>query len=529
MEDGKKDRFSNALTGHVDVRKMIAGDPVGAYIDIIQKTQGGMGGDPREEALPPVNVETPPLEAAKMMSALNEYVRAPENLPYLSTWLRLDDDKRYTHPDEWINSAECSDCHTTIYDQWADSNHGMNMDHPYYRFHEDFAAKTEGEEFRVLCRGCHAPQMVINGDNGPMTDFGDMWEKGGSSLKEAFAHGQSVSERGTGCVFCHRVTKAENAGGNTDMTVNIKDRDSYVFEDAKNSMLKWLSEKQINALPEQHKASYSKPELYQSSLYCATCHNEFTTGQGANVNDNFGEWLASPFNAPDDPKQHKTCIDCHMTQDVTDFDNKVGGQSTDNGPMKSNLRSHHLVGGNYFFTGMRNPEHKKMSIDILKTALSLEVEKQGSQLTAKVTNVNSGHDMPGGARRQVWLEVIATDANGQQVYSSGVMKNGVIPKDAHKFIKVGVDKDGKPVGLRFWRYVKIGKDTRIKSGETRNEVFELPNNAEYPLTVSTRVLYQVFAKGLSDKVRRAYPDENIPEPEVIELQKVVKTYLSVTE
>ena len=76
------------------------------------------------------------------------------------------------------------------------------------------------------------------------------------------------------------MTKAENAGGNTDMTVNIKDRDSYVFEDAKNSMLKWLSEKQINALPEQHKASYSNPELYQSSLYCATCHNEFTTGQG---------------------------------------------------------------------------------------------------------------------------------------------------------------------------------------------------------------------------------------------------------
>ena len=67
-----------------------------------------------------------------------------------------------------------------------------------------------------------------------------------------------------------------------------------------------------------------------------------------------------------------------MTQDVTDFDNKVGGQSTNDGPMKSNLRSHHLVGGNYFFTGMRNAEHKKMSIDILKTALSLEVEKQAT-------------------------------------------------------------------------------------------------------------------------------------------------------
>ncbi|PSV49942.1 cytochrome D1 domain-containing protein [Photobacterium indicum] len=524
MEDGKKDRFSNAVTGHVDVRKMIAGDVIGAYIDIIQKTQGGMGGDPREDALPLISVESPPLEAAKMMSALNEYVRAPENLPYLSTWLRLDDKKRYTHPDEWVNSAECADCHTTIYDQWADSNHGMNMDHPYYRFQEDVAAQSEGEEFRVLCRGCHAPQMVINNDTKALSGFGDMYSKGGQDLKEAFAHGKSVSERGTGCVFCHRVTKAENAGGNTDMTVNIKDRESYVFEDAKNSMLKWLSEKQINALPAKHKASYSNPDLYQSSLYCATCHNEFTTGQGANVNDNFGEWLASPFNAPDDPKKNKTCIDCHMTQDVTDFDNRVGGQSTNDGPVKSNLRSHHLVGGNYYFTGMRNPEHKKMSIDILKTALTLSVDKDGNQLVANVTNVNSGHDMPGGARRQVWLEVIATDVNGKIVYTSGVMKDGYIPKDARKFIKVGVDKDGKPVGLRFWRYVKIGKDTRIKSGETRSERFELPQDIQYPITVSTRVLYQVFAKGLTEKVRNAYPDENIPDPEVIELEKVVKTY-----
>ncbi|WP_375749585.1 cytochrome D1 domain-containing protein [Vibrio sp. HN007] len=524
MEDGKKDRFENALTGHVDVRKMIAGDPVGAYIDIIQKTQGGMGGDPREDAPEQVSVENPPVEAAKMMTALNEYVRARENLPYLSTWLRLDDKKRYTHPKEWINSAECNECHTTIYDQWADSNHGMNMDHPYYRQHEDVAAKAEGEEFRVLCRGCHAPQMVINNDNKPMKEYGDMYEKGGQSLIDAMSHGQAVSERGTGCVFCHRVTEAENAGGNTDLTVNLKDRESYVFEDAESSMMKWLSEKQINASPEKHKASYSNPELYQSSLYCATCHNEFTTGQGANINDNFGEWLASPFNSPEDPAKHKTCIDCHMTQDVTDFDNKVAGQSTNDGPVKQNMRSHHFVGGNYYFTGMRNQEHKKLSIEILKTALELEVEKQGNLITAKVTNVNSGHDMPGGARRQVWLEVIATDASGKQVLTSGVMREGYIPKDARKFIKVGVDKNGKPVGQLFWRYVKIGKDTRIKSGETRNEVFELPQQIQYPLTVSTRVLYQVFAKGLTDKVRAAYPDENIPEPEVIELEKVVVTY-----
>jgi len=525
MQSGLKNKLENATTGHINVVKMIAGDPIKAYVDMIQQTQGGMGADITDETNTPVDLFSIPVEAAKMMSALNTYVKAKENLPYLSTWLRLDDDRKYTHPKEWLNSAQCKDCHTTIYDQWADSNHGMNMNHPFYRFQEDLAAKEEGEEFRVFCRGCHAPQMVINNDNSEFSEFSNMWEKNAASLNKAYAHGKSVSERGTGCVFCHRITKVENAGGNTDLTVNIKDRQSYIFEESSHFFLNWLSEKQINASPDVHKASYSKPELYQSALYCATCHNEFTPGPGASVNDNFGEWLASPFNAPDDPLKHKTCIDCHMTQDVSQFDNKVNGQSTNDGPIKSNMRSHHFTGGNYYLSGMRSNEHKKMSVALIKNALTLKVEKLDNDFTVKITNANSGHDMPGGSRRQVWLEVIATDATGKQVFTSGIMKEGYIPNDARMFIKKGVDKDNKSIGLRFWRYFKISKDTRIKSGDTRIEKFELPGKISYPITVSTRVLYQVFAKELTEQVRNTYPNENIPEPEVIELNKVVKTYL----
>ena len=82
---------------------MIAGDPIGAYIDMIQKTQGGMGGDPREDAPAAVSISQPPVQVAQQMMALNEYVRVKENLPYLSIWLRLDDEKRYTHPAQWLN------------------------------------------------------------------------------------------------------------------------------------------------------------------------------------------------------------------------------------------------------------------------------------------------------------------------------------------------------------------------------------------------------------------------------------------
>jgi hypothetical protein len=62
MQAGLKDKFTNAVTGHVDVDKMIAGDPIAAYIDIIQKTQGGMGADSNGDNLTLVDKLKPPLE-----------------------------------------------------------------------------------------------------------------------------------------------------------------------------------------------------------------------------------------------------------------------------------------------------------------------------------------------------------------------------------------------------------------------------------------------------------------------------------
>jgi hypothetical protein len=188
------------------------------------------------------------------------------------------------------------------------------------------------------------------------------------------------------------------------------------------------------------------------------------------------------------------------------------------------MRSHHFTGGNYYFTGMRNAEHQKLSVDILKTAATLDVSLEGHRLNVDVTNERSGHHLPGGARRQVWLEVIVTDASGNRLYESGVMQDGYLPEDSRRFIKIGVDDAGNPVGLRFWRYVKIGQDTRIASGETRTEVFELPDSAvesKGEITVSVRLLYQVFSKQLVSKVQAAFPNEDIPEAEVIEMTKQV--------
>ncbi len=524
LADGAKDVSKNALTGHVDLPKMIAGSPIEAYISMIQTTQGGMGSDPAKPEITRVDPKAPSTEIARLMTALNTYVMTKENLPYLSTWLRFDDERKYSHQDDWLNSATCESCHSTIYKQWADSNHGMNMDSPYYRYHEQVAVEAEGEPFRNLCRGCHAPQALLNGANGAFKGFGNMWEKEGQSLRDALKQGQSVNERGTGCVFCHRVTKAENAGGNSDLTVNLKDRAEYLFEFSTNPALQWLGEKQINASPQQHKDSYSKPELYKDSLYCATCHNEFTPGQGANVNDNYGEWLSSRFNAPEDPAQNKSCIDCHMRLDTSDFDRDVAGQATDNGPIKPNLIAHNFIGGNYYFAEMRSPEHAKLSKDILRNALSLKVDKVGQDLQVKVTNTNTGHKMPGGARRQVWIELTVTDANGRQILSSGHLENGYLPADSRVFVKKSGDKHGKPVGMLFWRVEKILKDTRISPDETRVESFDLPDDIQFPIKVEAKINYRTFSKSLTEKVQKAFPEQTIPYAKVVTINTFNTTF-----
>lgn len=526
LADGTKDVKENAMTGHIGLASMIAGDPIEAYIDMIQKTQGGMGADPKKPELPQVDPKSPPADIVRLMSALNLYVTTKENLPYLSTWLRFDDERKFTHKSDWLNSASCESCHSTLYKQWSDSNHGMHMDSPYYRFQENLAAESEGEPFRNLCRGCHAPQTILNNNTAPLTHLNNMYEKEGQSLRDALKEGLPVDETGTSCVFCHRITKAEDAGGNTDLTVNLKDRAEYLFEFSSNPALKLIAEAQINASPQQHKDSYSNPELYKSSLYCATCHNEFTPGQGANVNNNYGEWQASKFNAPNNPEQNKTCIDCHMRLDMTDFDKKVPGQASDNGPIKPNLIAHNFIGGNYYFSDMRSKEHGKLSRDILRNALLLDVETSadGRNINVKVTNHNTGHKMPGGARRQVWVDLVVTDSKGVERLVSGQLNDGYLPKDSRVFAKKSGYMHGEPVGLKFWRVEKILADTRISPDETRVESFELPAGISYPITVVAKINYRSFSKPLTSKVQAAFPEQKIPFADVIEINKITKVF-----
>jgi DNA-binding beta-propeller fold protein YncE len=528
FRDTPRDVAENAMIGHQGMKGMVAGDFIADYLRMVRDTQGGMGADTRFPT-PNTDPDKPGPQAEAMMQDLHHYVIAPQNLPYLATWMRITADGPTPHPKDWINSAACRECHSEMFDQWADSNHRlMGESNPYYKVVEDLAAKVEGEGFRAWCMGCHQTAKLSSGWTAS-SDTAHMFEQGGASLIEAYEKGEEDLDEGTSCLMCHRITSVEDAGiaggGNASYTVNLRDRETYVFENNENPVLKWIGDRQINAKPEVHKDSYMLP-LYKDPKLCGSCHGEFAPGTGSVIVNTYGEWLDSPFNRPDDPSKNRTCIDCHMHADPTKIGTPIPGQSTDGGPVKDNVVTHQFVGANHHLVGLRNKGLEEQSIALLKTAASLSSQLNGPEaLTVRVTNVGAGHKLPTGVAdfRQLWLQVTVRDANGAVVVQSGALDDkGVLDPQARVFAKVFGRADGSHAGLVFWRHEKMLSDTRIPAGGYRDETYALPAGTAFPVTVEARLMFRIYPQWVTDAVREAFPE--LPNPPAVELNTLSTTF-----
>ena len=63
-------------------------------------------------------------------------------------------------------------------------------------------------------------------------------------------------------------------------------------------------------------------------------------------------------------------------------------------------------------------------------------------------------------------------------------------------MKVFGDEEGNPVGLLFWKYKTLLKDTRIPAKERRVESYNLPTDLNYPLNVDVKLNFRIYPEAL---------------------------------
>ena len=517
----------SAITGHPGIKKFVAGDFIGDYIRMIKTTQGGMGADTRFPA-PDIDPGSPPDAVKKMMEDLHAYVISPNNLPLLATWLRGENGGDTIEARDWINSATCASCHEDIFREWSNSTHRfMSRSDPYYVVLEDLAAKTEGEPFRAWCMGCHAPQVLLSGGTQAKRSS-NMLDRGGASLFAELENRAHRIDEGTGCLFCHQVHKIENAGrmsaANASIDISLARRPLYPGEESDFRVARGFAHRMIRALPREHVASFGK-NLADGSSLCAACHEEFAPGTGAYIVSTYQQWKRSSFNAPENPQNNRTCVDCHMKEKVPGIAMNPPGRATDGGPIKSNVAVHRFSGAQYHLVGLRDPAASRRAIEMLRSAATLAVvPSERGHITIRVTNIGVGHNLPGGVSdfRQMWLDVTVTDSHGKIVLSSGKLDSrGNLDPDARIFHKVLNDTNAHKVGLKFWKIGKIGLDTTIPADGYRDETFILTQDPAYPLTLDVALEFRTFPQWVTDHVRARFPE--MPNPRVVTMERLFMT------
>lgn len=453
-----------------------------------------------------------------------------EEITPLSRMQIVNGDAKDFHSKDFTNSTRCKECHADIFNQWADSNHRhMVGSNRYYMVMETLAGEVEGEEFRQWCMSCHNPsglaiglEKTTHGMSGNVID-GESYEVGSVTLQRGFTkHDNFRVEEGVSCVSCHLISEATHAG-NASYTIDL-DRKKYALEDSRYTLAKKFSDLLVNAKPEVHKESYSK-DFYRDSRYCASCHDEQHPKNGIKIVATYEEWSKSEYNNPQDPSKHKSCIDCHMTYLEGGKFSPLKGRSTDGGAIKDDVKVHYFAGSNYFLTSLRNHEAADQTIQLLKTAAKLDLGLSGSELVVGVTNSGAGHHLPTGVAdfRELWLEVEVSDANGKVVLSSGKLdENGEIEKGSRIFHKVFGDDEGKPVGLLFWKYKTMLKDTRIPAKQRREERFVLPEGLAYPLKASVKLNFRIYPQWVSDAVLKSF--SVLPNPDILTLNSLEKEF-----
>jgi nitrate/TMAO reductase-like tetraheme cytochrome c subunit len=319
---------------------------------------------------------------------------------------------------ELQDPAACMECHPQHYKEWSGSMHAYAAEDPVFVAMNNRGQRETQGKLGTFCISCHAPMAVALGlSNGENFDPAAL----------------PPSAKGVTCFFCHNI---EDVTGihNNPLKLAMDQTMRGGLEDAKGN-------------PAHHsKYDQLMDSDKNESEMCGACHDinvpEEINGVpgGVDVERTFKEWQSTIFATDKRPQIHLTCGQCHMfSKDglVADFDGVV------NRP--NGVHEHTWPGIDQALTPFPEMAEQAAQIDRdLKDAVRVTgptalgggagvggicVTPMG-EITVRVDSISPGHAFPSGAAqdRRVWVQVKAFDASNVEIYSRGVVPDGVDPK-----------------------------------------------------------------------------------------------------
>lgn len=314
-------------------------------------------------------------------------------------------------------------CHGDLLKQWQGTMHAKAWEDPVYQYARGEAVTELGAAaIDDFCIGCHAPAAL-------MADATD-------------DAGSVEYLNGVNCGFCHQVTGTVAPGnpGNLSLGFPLSGPDA-------------VRRAQIMDPKAPHQAEGN--EFFTGAEYCGSCHNVSHPVNGLHLETTYSEWAQTPY-----AEQGITCQNCHMHSEVGGAA-PFTGQAASGAPTRDNLFAMTFVGAN-----VAQGDAELNTAQLQKAAtVELEIPEivapgESVQAQVTVTNTGAGHSIPTGVGeiREVWLEVYAQGADGEQSVLS-----------RHDFNLVIRDAEGNEGGWDFWNATEIVADNRLHVGEPYTE------------------------------------------------------------
>lgn len=439
------------------------------------------------------------------------------------------------------SSCGLAGCHPDITRQWQQSmHHFASFNNPLYRQSVDYTRDRQGDAGVRWCASCHDPVMLLSGNIDenlhPEASTGQSGAPPHSRPTRQITPESPGAQAGVTCLICHSIVNVQDLTGNGRYTLDAPELASLEPDHPLSPLMHSL----LKLYPTAHKAGLNRGLLHEPEL-CSSCHrvgltpaqNHFRWIRGQ---DQYGSWLnggasgrvARSFYTPEKPQR---CQDCHMPLVA----------SQDAGNDNGMVRSHRFPGANTAIPALLNlPEQGKQTGTFLQGSVRLDLfalrrlsaqelseeerwhfPLETQTLTAGervavdvvVRNLRVGHNFPEGVldNKDVWLEVVALDLQGREVWRQGGLDPaGELLPGSHLYAALLLDPNGNRIDKRNIGDFRVPLFVRTL-GPGQSEVvsyrFTVPSGLA-GLTLDARLRYR---KTKLDYLRWTYAGTRKPE------------------